>query len=488
MFHGIIFSYRQGRIERGNGAHRIATFLRAHSWNIEVVDFCPDWTLEQLKELVKSRANNDTKFFGFSSFINCWPEGTNDFTLWLKKSYPDVTTIMGGQGCLLTPAENIDYWVDSFAEYAILELLKYTTGNTIFHSGLKIENYQGKKVIRALHDFPAWRMPSYRVKYELRDFLKYYEMLTIETSRGCRFKCDFCNFPVLGIKEDVSRTAKDLEEELTFNYNEYGIKNYTIADETFNDRKEKILKYADMINELDFDPWFMAFMRGDLLVKQRSLWDAMLAMGLGGHFYGIETFNQKAGKIISKGMNPDKLKQGLIDIKQYFEATGRYRGTISLICGLPKETPESFWDGIDWCIENWSNQSVNSWYLELLDENIQMPNQSAFTKNLEKYGLRRIKDSTKPDITRFFPSISDMTIWEHDDMNELQAIEIMKVFYNEIYPKYFSCTGFRASEGMVQFKTNNVKEVLTHRFFNDTASSIDEHVSDYIRKKLDWKL
>lgn len=487
MYHGLMFSYRKERVERGNGAHRIATFLRSYDWDIEVVDFCSDWTVDELKELVRSRVNTDTKFFGFSSFINWWPKEANKFTAWLKQNYPDITTIIGGQGCLLTPAENIDYWIDSFGEFAVLELLKYITGNTSSYTSLNIENFEGKKVIRALHNFPAWKMPSYRVIYQARDFLEHYEMLTIETSRGCKFKCDFCNFPILGVKDDVSRSAEDLREELVFNYNEFGIKNYTIADETFNDRKEKISKYADMVQRLDFDPWFMAFMRADLLIHQRPLWDDMLAMGLGGHFYGIETFNHEAGKIISKGMHPDKLKQGLIDIRKHFEPSGLYRGTVSLICGLPKETPETYWDGINWCIENWSNQSVTSWYLEIIDKEVQLSNQSEFTKNLEKYGLRKRMAAVKPEILSFFPGVNNVMIWEHDDMDEIEAIEIMKVFYDKIYSTYFSCTGFHSPQGLVQFNTNNVKEILVHNFFNDSAPSINIHINNYKRKKLDWR-
>ena len=486
MLHGLMFSFRKERVERGNGAHRIATFLRTYDWDIEVIDFCSEWTREELEELVKSRIGSNTKFFGFSSFINWWPTETNKFTAWLKETYPDVTTIIGGQGCLLTPAENIDYWIDSFGEYATLELLKYLTGNTILNDKLQIEEFQGKKIIRALQAFPAWKMPSYRVKYESRDFLQYFEMLTIETSRGCKFKCDFCNFPILGVKEDVSRSAQDLKEELLFNYNEYGIKNYTIADETFNDRKEKILKYADMVQGLKFDPWFMAFMRADLLVSQSPIWDAVLAMKLGGHFYGVETFNHESGKIISKGMNPDKLKQGLIDIRNFFEPHGIYRGTISLICGLPKETSETYWDGINWCINNWNGQSVTSWYLELLDDNTQLSNQSKFTKNLEKYGLRRKEISQKPELTSFFPGVNNITTWEHDSMNEIQAIEIMKEFYKNVFPIYFSCTGFNCPTGLIQYETNNVKEILIHKKFIDEARSINIHINNYKRKKLDW--
>lgn len=489
MFHGLLFSYRKDRVDRGTGAHRIASFLREAGWDVEVVDFCSEWTLEELKELVKSRVSSRTKFFGFSSFINWWPDDANKFTRWLKEQYPNVATIIGGQGVLVTPAENIDYWVDSFGELAMLELCRYISGKTIYHSGLQFEDFQGKKVIRALKHFPAWKLPTFRNKHEPRDFLEPYEMLTIETSRGCKFACKFCNFPILGVKEDTSRSADDLKQELEYNYNEYGIKNYTIADETFNDRSEKILKYADMIQELNFDPWFMAFMRADLMISNRNTWAPMRDMGLGGHFYGVETFNHRAGKIIGKGMHPDKLKEGILEIKNFFEPHGIYRGTVSLICGLPGENRKSYRDSIDWLKKYWAPQSVTTWYLEIPEYTTPMSNSSEFSKNLEKYGLRK-KSISRKAISEsgkgFFPSLDHTTIWEHNDMDQLEAMKIVDNFYrNDL--SHFSCTGFFSNTGLINFKTADIKKVLPQKTYSDSTQQINNFINNYKLKKLNWK-
>ena len=482
-----MFSYRKDRGHRGTGAHRIATFLREENWDVEVLDFCSEFTLEELKEFVRSRVTPDTKFFGFSSFINWWTDDANAFTKWLKETYPDIATILGGHGCLITPAKNIDYWVDSFGEVAMLQLCKYIAGNLIFHTGLTFEIDNGRKVIRALHNFPAWNLPTYNNKHEKRDFLESFEMLTIETARGCKFKCDFCNFPILGVKEDLSRSSEDFESELRYNYDNWGIKNYNIADETFNDRLEKIDKYSAAVGRLDFQPWFMAFMRADLLVNQDSHWDKMLQMGLGGHFYGIETFNHASGKIIGKGMKPDKLKKGLLDIKNFFEPHNIYRGTVSLICGLPKETPESFKDGMDWCTNNWAGQSVTSWYLEIPEYDSNMSNLSEFSKNLEKYGLRKKTVDKKPDMISFYPGLDNLIIWEHDDMNQLQAMDILRDFYDNKF-ETFSCSGFHSIAGFIEHNTNNVGDIINHTMYDDNSANMNRFIEGYKRKKLDWKV
>ena len=56
-------------------------------------------------------------------------------------------------------------------------------------------------------------MKSLRIKYEDRDDLQPWEWLTIECARGCIFQCPYCNFPILGVREDHTRSANDFESE-----------------------------------------------------------------------------------------------------------------------------------------------------------------------------------------------------------------------------------------------------------------------------------
>ena len=62
-----------------------------------------------------------------------------------------------------------------------------------------------------------------------------------------------------------------------------------IADETFNDRLDKIRKFADVVESLNFQPWFSAFIRGDLLISQRNTWNELVRMNVMGHSMGLET-------------------------------------------------------------------------------------------------------------------------------------------------------------------------------------------------------
>ena len=47
-------------IRRSSGAHKIATFLRKHDYDIEVVDYIHRWSLDQLKEFTTKKVDSET--------------------------------------------------------------------------------------------------------------------------------------------------------------------------------------------------------------------------------------------------------------------------------------------------------------------------------------------------------------------------------------------------------------------------------------------
>jgi len=48
-------------LHRSAGSHRIASFLRQHGLDIEVVDFAPSWKFEEFQQLIRSRMTSKMK-------------------------------------------------------------------------------------------------------------------------------------------------------------------------------------------------------------------------------------------------------------------------------------------------------------------------------------------------------------------------------------------------------------------------------------------
>lgn len=475
---------------RNLGAYRIAHWLRQQDWDVEVIDYALLWSYEELVELAKTRITKDTKFIGFSFQFGVWNSTMDQFALWLNTFYPDIKLI-SGSSILPHKYAAVDYHIWGFGEYALDNLLKY-----LFSNGTKpkMRKYGTIHVIDA-SQYPAYPLGDYSVYYEDRDFLQPWEFLCIETGRGCIFKCSFCNFPILGVKSDYSTSAESFERQMKENYSRWGIKNYTISEETFNDRPDKIRKFANVVNKLDFTPWFSAFVRFDLLVSRPDDKKLLEDMNVLGQFYGIESFNHKTAKAFRKGMPPDKIKEKLIEVKDYYSKTGLYRGTISLILGGPYETKESMYNTLKWCEDNWAGQSMAFYPLTIMLGKNRRP--SELTDNYEKFGYRKIKipelKKRYPEDQEIFKMIGfdrkkpgdNLLIWENDNTDIIECYKIYKDFrksrMKNFKPAGFSISRFTGKESTIEDKL----KIWAH----EEEKWIDQEFEwyrEYINKKLNW--
>lgn len=489
---GLIFNVTQEpSLSRPLGGHRIAHYLREQNWDIEVIDWANWWHLEQLKEFFRSRYDKDLVFVGFGHLYSIWPNVMEQFGTWIKQHYPNVKLISGSS---VNPSFNskcIDYYVQGFGEYAIVKLLQYIAGNGPMPF---FQLLGGRKVIPSITHYPAFPMKSLMVKYEDRDFINSDEWLTVELSRGCKFKCAFCQFPVLGIKEDTSRDADDFEIQLRDAYDRFGVSAYMIADETFNDRTDKIVKFANVVERLNFVPWFSAYMRLDLMAARPRDQEELLRMNVLGHYYGIESMNHRSAQSIGKGMNTDKIKEGLLSVRQYFESNGSklYRANIGLIAGLPYETKETLEDCLSWMINNWQGQGFSIHHLGLPRQD-DVAKQSDISANLYKYGYSEMSDEEINNEDKTVDHAVSKLLrkgnykpfeeiyWKNKNMNIFDAMRFVDRAYQVKQQHDFRPGGFMINYRMIKPLTVAQRLKLT---FQEHDALINFNINDYINKKL----
>ena len=480
MNHCLLFGTFLYYHARTSGMHRIATHLRQQDWNVECIDFAAAWSLDELKLLAQSRITKNTKFIGFSIlFDQNWSDDLTNFCLWIKSMYPDLLIISGGQGRgVLDMLAPVDYHIMGYGEYGLDALLAYK-----FSNGPRPKfslTTSRTKTIESLHNYPAYPFRDPQIKYEDRDFIHPEEWLGIEFSRGCKFECDYCNYPVLGVKGDYSRTAESFKTQITDAYNRFGIKNYYVSDETFNDRTEKISKFADVVDSLDFIPYFTGFIRTDLMVQRSRDREELLRMNFLGHYYGIESFNRESAKAVGKGMDSAKLQQGLIECKNYFQKNSNnlYRGTIGLIVGLPHETIDSLGRTTNWLNANWLDQTATSYPLHIGTNNFERP--SKMSLNYKKYGYEIADDG---DFSYNSASKSTTLNWKSTWMDLQTATNYSKVINStKQWRKYDAFS-------LAKIQENNNGELLT---LEEKLSSLQNYstnklfLRNYITKKLNW--
>jgi len=355
-------------LKRSGGAHKIATFMRKEGWDIEVLDYWLAFEEEEFKQFIRSRVTKDTKFIGVSVTFGYklqLLQRAQEHLKWLKKEYPDVTIIAGSKMLVDIMVLPCDYYVCGYGEYGLIKLLK---GEAV------ITEYKGLKTVMADRHHPCFPSKDLVVEYEDRDYIQPSDTLTLELSRGCKFKCKFCSYNAIGMKGDLTRDMNTLYDEMLSNYEKWGVTSYHVADETTNDNQEKIKFAGSEIQRLPFTPNLTGFVRADLLTRREDDKKYLAEMGFWAQYYGIETFNQQAGRTVGKGIDPEELKVGLLEAKDYtIKQCGRYRATASLILGLPYETSESLYDGLRWWKDNMSTENLVMQPLYInrhLDENI----------------------------------------------------------------------------------------------------------------------
>jgi radical SAM superfamily enzyme YgiQ (UPF0313 family) len=486
---------REGEAGRSGGGHRIATEIRKNGWDVEVIDFFRFWTFEEIKQLLISRIDDDMKFIGFGSLFLQWPELAEQTAAWIKENHPNLLIIYGSQTFAEINTKHIDYQITGYAETIFIKLLKY-----LFDAGEAIDftTVKGRKVAQGGWDAAPWRDPV--IIYEDRDFLQHYEWISIEFSRGCKFVCDYCNHPMIGVKGDWTRDADSFERQIKDAHDRFGITRYMISDETFNDRTEKITKFADVVQQLDFQPFFWAFIRPDLLVKRgQKEWDELIRMQVVSHLYGIETFGHESGKAIGKGMNPEILQQGLIDAKNYFhkQNDGLYRATITLIAGLPHDSEAQVDANFQWITENWQGENVVANVLDIPKKNAfdHLNQNSKMTMDYAKYGyeiateeeqkeyLNMLKDYDNYNhITGFRPN---NVMWKNKHTNWGRMAEWVELMY---YKFHENDIRYPIQKFFYTAPDKPIRELLAYNYKKDSPK-LDlnyEMVENYKRNKLNY--
>ena len=389
--HALIFAdnkYQTNRlgILRAPGAHRIASLLRQKQISTEVFDFYLDWTIDELKQVIDIQLDKPTLFIGISCSLMF--DGVENFTIirdYIRSKDPKVPIVIGGFHTTQKGFDGADWYVEGYGEYATLALVDYLQGKT---TDIKFEiDDHGRKVIYTKEHYPVNKLTSLITEYTPGDFIAPTETLSIETARGCVFKCKFCSFQLLGKSRlDYLRDSDEIRAEFITNYERYDTTKYIVTEDTFNDTDEKVDMLYNIVKSLPFKLEFMGYLRADLLASKPDNLRKLVECGFTSMHFGIETFNDHAGKIIGKGMSGNKLKRALIKFKKDYPQIYT-NGTF--IIGLPGESSEEIRDTAKWVLES---KTLDFWTFNplMIPVKNKLIYSSEFTDNYLMYGYSKM--------------------------------------------------------------------------------------------------
>ncbi|HPA25381.1 MAG TPA: radical SAM protein [bacterium] len=262
----------------------------------------------------------------------------------VKSIKPNAKIVLGGPHPHIFPEETInlpgvDFCVLGEGEKAFKELIDnldnpkewQNISNLVFKNDGNIVNVGIRDLIQNLDElpFPARELTPYK-KYSSSMATKF-PVTTMFTSRGCPYKCLFCDRPHLG-KNFRARSAKSVVSELE-ECVKLGIKEIFIYDDTFAVDRQRVLDICKLIKEKKIDiSW-------DIRTRVNTVDEEILAIlkdaGCQRIHFGVEAGTEKILKVLRKGITLDMAKKAFkLARKAGIQTLGYF------MMGSPTETKE----------------------------------------------------------------------------------------------------------------------------------------------------
>ena len=216
--------------------------------------------------------------------------------------YPDETIQQQGIDFLVL-GEGEETFNDLLNNINCISALKGIKG-IVFIENQKIVNTGLRPLCDNLDEipFPARHLVPYQKYTSLLSFGKV--VTTIFTSRGCPFKCTFCDRPHLG-KHFRARSAKNVVDELELCVN-MGIQEFLFYDDTFTVDKKRVIDICNEIVKRKLNIGWDIRARIDTI--DENVLQHLKKANCRGIHYGIESGTNKILKVLKKGIKIEKAK------------------------------------------------------------------------------------------------------------------------------------------------------------------------------------
>jgi hypothetical protein len=462
---------------RSLGAYKIARAIRNEKYSCQVIDFINFMSEAQLIECLLKFVKPETKMLGISTTFltldhKLLPHVVNAIN-YVTDQFPDLKLVFGGSQSK-QPAEvnNINKkgyaCVMGYGEDIIVELLDFYSG-------------KGQEPIWELYIKPhgtyrvytSARLEKFNIEtdnhlFTEQDCILPNETLPIEISRGCIFKCKFCNHLLLGRgKLDYLRDMELVKNELIHNYERWGTTNYYVICDTFNDTEYKMKLWYNLVSQLPFKIQYVCYLRADLLERFPDVPHMLSESGLISCFHGIESLGP-GSQVVGKGWSQKKAREYIPELYHNIWDKKVYQ-TLGIIIGLPGDTRETFIDTLDWFEQN-DLYCLDAHPLHLWKTAVNK-NKSEFERDYEKYGYS-------------FPDDNRPTFWKNDYWDQGQAIQLLRNNYHRIRKVSASLGSWFV---MVPLQYGYKKEQLSKEnesllFDNKLTSIANDYLENYISK------
>lgn len=317
----------------------IAAVLDRAGFGVDVRDIAVKSYGDLDSQTLISRLEGSADVVGLSCMSDSLPFVIHGLKGW-KEKYPTKVVILGGAGPtgvaeeILVNFPFIDIVVMGEGEMTMLEIMECLTKGDrsdlelvkgiCCRLGERVCTTPERDRIRNLDSLP---LPLYD-----SIAMERYPLINIVFSRGCPYRCTFCDVAPMWKRKHCRRSVESVVTELTYLRDRYGKKDFEFTDETFVLSRDEILDFCESLETHGVDARWSCTGRVNLISD--DLLSEMSARGCQAIFYGIESGSDAILKKIEKDFSVRDALEVLHKTTQYVSPVA------SFIWGFPFETDD----------------------------------------------------------------------------------------------------------------------------------------------------
>lgn len=196
------------------------------------------------------------------------------------------------------------------------------------------------------HPLDQFPMPARHLlpmqKYRLGTLKGRLPMTSIQTTRGCPWRCIFCASDALETTRVVRRSPRSVVDEMKSVVNQFGIRHFYVVDDVLTLWPEHIRDICNLIIEEGLDITFEGSTRANLIVDEKLV-ALMAKSGLIRLSFGLETVDSEMRKTMKKKVPLEYYERANKICNKY-----KIEALNSVMIGLPGETRESVRKTLTW--------------------------------------------------------------------------------------------------------------------------------------------
>lgn len=326
----------------------LASVLRENQYDVEIID--APVQCKSYHELIEKVKALKPDYCGLTAMTLTIYPAVKAADM-IKKEYPDCPIIIGGAHLSAAPEETMkmftsfDFGVVGEGELTLLEFLEAhrkrrdldSVCGIIYRAGKDLKRTKPRPMIQNLDilPFPAWDLlPNYVETYKPSKVRQIrFPSAYIATSRGCPFKCSFCDNVVHG-HSFRSHSVDYIMRMIYKLIEDYHIKDLTIYDENLTINKKRITEFCERILKENLDLTWSCDARADSVTPE--LLSLMYKAGCRSISYGIESGDQEVLDFYNKKLTLEEIEYAVRETKIAGIITSGF-----FIIGGPTETEET---------------------------------------------------------------------------------------------------------------------------------------------------